>query len=164
MGPSYSRVVEKLKKINEESVLKFSKLNPFIYARKTTKNLFPEKSGDDPEPADENFEDFHENDVEFWRANDEKIEARLAARKKRLENYCKNIYPAELDHSMHDWQHKTRHFYVGDGPHKFLGCVPLKVYKIYKSGYELRQEKYTFVPTAAIVQSRFKITHRIKLI
>ena len=102
------------------------KNQPFLYAKKTTKNLFPEKSGDDPE-SEENSEDYHENDAEFWRENDRKIEARLAARKKRLENYCENIYPAELDHSMHDWKHKTRHFYVGDGPHKFLGCVPLKV-------------------------------------
>jgi len=27
---------------------------------------------------------------------------------------------------MHDWAHRSRHFYVGDGPHKLIGCVPLK--------------------------------------
>lgn len=139
-----------------EKILKIWKLNPFIYARKTTKNLFPEKSGDDPEPDDENFEDLHENDVEFWRANDEKIEARLAARKKRLENYCKNIYPAELDHSMHDWQHKTRHFYVGDGPHKFLGCVPLKVHK-YTNRDTSCDKKIHFSPNSSECANSIKV-------
>ena len=34
--------------------------------------------------------------------------------------------PSHRDVSMHDWAHRSRHFYVGDGPHKLIGCVPLK--------------------------------------
>ena len=51
---------------------------------------------------------------------------RFRQRQERLEQFCETLYPPELDHTMHDWNHRTRHFYVGDGKHKLLGCVPLK--------------------------------------
>ena len=69
-------------------------------------------------------------DPEFWAENDRKIARRFALRKARLRDFCDNYYRNVStdghDVSYHDWSHKSRHFYVGDGPHKLLGCVPLK--------------------------------------
>lgn len=62
------------------------------------------------------------SDPEFWKENDRKIAARFAKRKQRLRDFCENYYrnisAAGKDVSYHDWSHKSRHFYVGDGPHQ----------------------------------------------
>ena len=62
-------------------------------------------------------------DSEFWAENDRKIARRFALRKARLREFCDNYSANGHDK---DWSNKPRHFYVGDGPHKLLGCVPLK--------------------------------------
>ena len=92
----------------------------FLFFEKKTYFLFPANSGDEEEVEELT------HDENFWVENDKKIEKRFEDRKARLAEFCKNIYPPELDHTMHDWNHRTRHFYVGDGEHKLLGCVPLK--------------------------------------